>query len=164
MSPASRAAPAPPSNRCSIDEIIVFHALGQSEIRSIVELQPERVRRTAQGQGVELVTDRSLVDHRAAAGFRPEFGARELRRLIRTELETQLARAMLTDAVHEGDRILARWDGSEQTVVLEPQPGAAQGESNPAGRRRSRPRRTKDRLRLNSGPLRQSRAMVFRPG
>jgi len=83
VSPASRAAPAPPSDRCSIDEIIVFHALGQSEIRSIVELQPERVRRTAQGQGVELVTDQSLVDHRAAAGFRPEFGARELRRLIR---------------------------------------------------------------------------------
>ncbi|ACL55809.1 ATPase AAA-2 domain protein [Methylobacterium nodulans ORS 2060] len=72
-----------------IDEIIVFHALGRAEIRAIVALQLERVRRTAQGQGVELATDPSLVDHLAAAGFRPEFGARELRRLIRSELETQ---------------------------------------------------------------------------
>jgi ATP-dependent Clp protease ATP-binding subunit ClpC len=123
-----------------IDEIIVFHALGQSEIRSIVELQLERVRRTAQGQGIELVTDQSLVDHLAAAGFRPEFGARELRRLIRTELETQLARAMLADMVHDGDRVLARWDDSRQTVVLEPQPRAAEGESNPAGQRENRQR------------------------
>ncbi|MDF2598966.1 MAG: hypothetical protein K0Q54_1789 [Methylobacterium brachiatum] len=78
----------------------------------VVSMQLERVRRTAQGQGVELVTDQSLVDHLAAAGFRPEFGARELRRLIRTELETLLARAKLADTVHEGDRVLARWDGS----------------------------------------------------
>jgi ATP-dependent Clp protease ATP-binding subunit ClpC len=107
-----------------IDEIIVFHALARSEIRSIVELQLERVKRTAHGQGVELVIDGSLVDHLAAAGFRPEFGARELRRLIRSELETQLARAMLANEVHEGDRVIARWDSHEQKVMLEPQPKA----------------------------------------
>ncbi|WP_262297911.1 ATP-dependent Clp protease ATP-binding subunit [Microvirga sesbaniae] len=107
-----------------IDEIIVFHALARGEIRSIVELQLERVRRTAHGQGVDLEIDASLVDHLAAAGFRPEFGARELRRLIRSELETQLARAMLADEVHEGDRVTARWDGDQQRVVLEPQPKA----------------------------------------
>jgi len=107
-----------------IDEIIVFHALARSEIRSIVELQLERVKRTAHGQGVELDIDGSLVDHLAAAGFRPEFGARELRRLIRSELETQLARAMLANEVQEGDRVLARWDGDQQRVVLEPQPKA----------------------------------------
>jgi len=104
-----------------IDEIIVFHALARSEIRSIVEMQLERVKRSAHGQGVELVIDGSLVDHLAAAGFRPEFGARELRRLIRTELETQLARAMLANEVHEGDRVIAHWDGEQQKVVLEPQ-------------------------------------------
>ncbi len=104
-----------------IDEIIVFHALGRSEIRSIVQLQLERVKRTAHGQGVELIVDESLVEYLAAAGFRPEFGARELRRLIRSELETQLARAMLANEVHENDRVLARWDAGQQKVVLEPQ-------------------------------------------
>jgi len=108
-----------------IDEIIVFQALARSEIRSIVDLQLERVKRTAHGQGVELDIDGSLVDHLAAAGFRPEFGARELRRLIRSELETQLARAMLANEVQEGDRVLARWDKDQQRVALEPQPKAA---------------------------------------
>jgi ATP-dependent Clp protease ATP-binding subunit ClpC len=104
-----------------IDEIIVFHALTREQIRNIVDLQLERVRRTAHGQGVELVLDDSLIEHLAATGYRPEFGARELRRLIRTELETQLARAMLADEVQEGDRVVARWEPSERKVVLEPQ-------------------------------------------
>ena len=102
-----------------IDEIIVFHALRREQIRSIVELQLERVKRTAHGQGVKLELDESLVAHLAAAGFRPEFGARELRRLIRTELETELARAMLTNEVSEGDKVSARWDEERNKVVLD---------------------------------------------
>jgi ATP-dependent Clp protease ATP-binding subunit ClpC len=102
-----------------IDEIIIFHALDREQIRSIVDLQLERVKRTAHGQGVTLEIDDSLIDHFAAAGFRPEYGARELRRLIRSELETELARALLANDVHEGDTVLARWDGIRQAVVLE---------------------------------------------
>jgi ATP-dependent Clp protease ATP-binding subunit ClpC len=102
-----------------IDEIIIFHALDREQIRSIVDLQLERVKRTAHGQGVTLEIDDSLIDHVAAAGFRPEYGARELRRLIRSELETELARALLANDVHEGDTVLARWDGIRQVVVLE---------------------------------------------
>ncbi|WP_371823232.1 hypothetical protein [Microvirga sp. HBU67558] len=39
----------------------------------------EPVRWTAHGQGIDPAIDDSVVDHLAAAGFRPEFGARELR-------------------------------------------------------------------------------------
>jgi ATP-dependent Clp protease ATP-binding subunit ClpC len=107
-----------------IDEIIVFHALGREQIRSIVELQMERVKRTARGQGIALEVDESLMDHLATAGFRPEFGARELRRLIRSELETRLAGAMLAGEVREGDAVLARWDAAAGRVALEPRPAA----------------------------------------
>jgi len=37
------------------------------------------VRRTARGQGIALEVDESLLERLTAAGFRPEFGARELR-------------------------------------------------------------------------------------
>ncbi|WP_397334213.1 hypothetical protein, partial [Paenibacillus macerans] len=47
------------------------------------------MKRTALTQGVELEFDVSVVDHFGSVGFRPEFGARELRRLIRSELETE---------------------------------------------------------------------------
>ena len=56
-----------------IDEIIVFHALDRKQISNIVELQLERVKRTAHGQGVDLEVDESLIEQLAAAGFRPEF-------------------------------------------------------------------------------------------
>ncbi|MAU51758.1 MAG: Clp protease ClpC [Roseovarius sp.] len=102
-----------------IDEIIVFHSLNQSEIRQIVELQLGRVKRTAAGQGVELEFDVSLIDHFGAVGFRPEFGARELRRLIRSELETELARAMLAGQVEDGDTVRVAWSADEQKVVFE---------------------------------------------
>jgi ATP-dependent Clp protease ATP-binding subunit ClpC len=115
-----------------IDEIIVFHALGRAQIRAIVELQLERVRRTAHGQGIELVTDESLVEHFASEGFRPEFGARELRRLIRSELETELARTILAGEVQEGDRVLASWDRDLGRVALRPERAAA--EARPSAR------------------------------
>ncbi|HEX8794185.1 MAG TPA: AAA family ATPase, partial [Polyangiaceae bacterium] len=66
-----------------LDEVIVFHALNRDDIRAIVQLQLERVRRMARGQGVELAFEDSLVDHLTEVGYRPEFGARELKRRIR---------------------------------------------------------------------------------
>ena len=102
-----------------IDEIIVFHSLNQSEIRQIVELQLNRVKRTALTQGVELEFDVSVVDHFGAVGFRPEFGARELRRLIRSQLETELAREMLSGRIEDGDKVRVAWSEDEQRVVFE---------------------------------------------
>jgi ATP-dependent Clp protease ATP-binding subunit ClpC len=111
-----------------IDEVIIFHALEREQIRSIVQLQLERVRRVAHGQGLDLTFDESLVDHLAQQGYRPEFGARELRRQIRSELETRLAREMLEGRIQEGAKVAARWDEENKRVVLEtkgPAPQAA---------------------------------------
>ena len=93
-----------------IDEVIVFHALTKDQIREIVLLQLERVRRVAKGQGVELEFDPSLVDYLAEAGYQPEFGARELKRRIRADLENPLAGALLRGEVREGDRVRVGYD------------------------------------------------------
>jgi ATP-dependent Clp protease ATP-binding subunit ClpC len=148
-----------------IDEIIVFHSLGREQIRAIVELQLERVRRTAHGQGIELVIEDSLVDHLAEEGFRPEFGARELRRLIRSELETELARVILAGEVQEGDRVLASWDPEAGRVDLQPERGAAEAgraaraepasfaaEAGEAGERDTEPQPSPRRPEPGAGP------------
>ena len=118
-----------------IDEIIIFHALDRAQIRDIVRLQLERLRRTAHGQRVTLELDDALVDHFAEAGYRPEFGARELRRLIRSELETRLARAMLAGEVKDGDTMRVGWDAAAGKVVLTPQPrpAGAEGKTEAGG-------------------------------
>ena len=102
-----------------IDEIIVFHALGKEEIRHIVGLQLDRVARSAASQGVTLTFDQTLIDHFAEEGYKPEFGARELKRLIRSELETALAREMLGGGIGKGDHASARWDVKAERVVFE---------------------------------------------
>jgi ATP-dependent Clp protease ATP-binding subunit ClpC len=108
-----------------IDEIIVFHSLSKEEIRRIVLLQLERVKRTAASQGVSLIFDESLVAMLAAEGYRPEYGARELKRQIRSLVETRLARAMLGGEVTKGDTVTLRWDAQAEQVVIEPRPAPA---------------------------------------
>ncbi|AIK95700.1 ATP-dependent Clp protease ATP-binding subunit [Candidatus Odyssella acanthamoebae] len=111
-----------------IDEVIVFHALNREEIHAIVELQLERVKRSAHGQGINLSVDLSLVSYFASAGYKPEFGARELRRLIRSKLETALAHAMLASEIKEGDTVVAAWDPVEQKVTFSKLPNESNTE------------------------------------
>jgi ATP-dependent Clp protease ATP-binding subunit ClpC len=133
-----------------IDEVIVFHSLTREQIKDIVQLQLERVKRTAHGQGVTLVVDDSLLSHLADVGFQPEFGARELRRQIRTLVETRLAKAMLQGEVTEGDTITLRYDPEADQVALDktasqanaraaepPKETAESGEAAPPPRKRS---------------------------
>jgi ATP-dependent Clp protease ATP-binding subunit ClpC len=54
-----------------------------------------------------------------------------LRRLIRTELETQLARSMLANEINEGDSVTARWDDAQQKVVLARRKSAAAEKREP---------------------------------
>jgi len=115
-----------------IDEVIVFHALTQAQIRDIVLLQLERVRRVAKGQGVELEFDASLVDHLAEVGYRPEFGARELKRRIRSEVENALACGLLEGRVSEGDRVRVEYDPDQQEVRFA-KLSAVPGTSSPSG-------------------------------
>ena len=108
-----------------LDEIIVFHALSKAEIRQIVLLRLHRVKHTAASQGVTLDFDETLVGMLATEGYRPEYGARELKRQIRSLVETRLARCMLGGEVAKGDTVTLRWDAGAETVVLEPRAGAA---------------------------------------
>jgi ATP-dependent Clp protease ATP-binding subunit ClpC len=110
-----------------LDEIIVFHALDRSQIRQIVSLQLQRLSRMARAQGIELGFDDSIIDHLAEVGYQPEFGARELRRQVRSELETRLATAMLKGEISEGDAVRFSWDGKEVRWAKEKEEKAPRG-------------------------------------
>ena len=69
------------------------------------ELQLKRVAQTAASQQIEIDFDKSLVNHLAQVGYDPEFGARILKRTLRSEVESKLANALLKSEVAPGDRI-----------------------------------------------------------
>lgn len=78
-----------------IDEIVVFHALGEANIKSIaaIQLQYLAKRLTAMDMQLEL-TDAAIAEI-ANAGFDPVYGARPLKRAIQSEIENPLAREIL---------------------------------------------------------------------
>lgn len=88
-----------------IDDIIVFDALDAQQIQDIVRLQFARVAQMAQGQAVELTFSPAVVTELARDGYRPEYGARELRRLIKTNIENLLARQLLAGDITAGDQV-----------------------------------------------------------
>lgn len=102
-----------------IDEIIIFEALTKEQLRSIVRLQLDQVARMAKSQDVELAFDDSIVEQLALEGYRPEFGARELRRRIRQVIENPLARELLDGRIKEGNRIVCRFDALQDDAVFE---------------------------------------------
>jgi ATP-dependent Clp protease ATP-binding subunit ClpC len=80
-------------------------ALTKEQIKLIVQLQLERVERTARGQGIELKFTDAVLDRLADVSYVPEFGARELKRKIQTEIETPLAREILSGSIAAGDLV-----------------------------------------------------------
>ncbi|MDR5823897.1 ATP-dependent Clp protease ATP-binding subunit [Caballeronia sp. LZ043] len=102
-----------------IDDIILFKSLGRDEVRQIVRLMLDQVQRLAHSQDIALEFDESVVDHLAEVGYRPEFGARELRRQIRQSIENQLAREMLGGEVGEGAKVRCRYDESRKKLAFD---------------------------------------------
>ncbi|MDB5244889.1 MAG: clpB [Parcubacteria group bacterium] len=100
-----------------LDEIIVFHALTKEEAKRIAGFLLEKVKRTARGQGIELTFDDSLIKHLVEAGFAPEYGARELRRRIQMDIETVLARKMLSGELAEGTQARVLYVQGKGVVV-----------------------------------------------
>ncbi|MBU6389221.1 AAA family ATPase, partial [Patescibacteria group bacterium] len=88
-----------------IDELIVFHLLTPEQVEQIVRLQLDRVCQTAGSQKITIAFDRSVVKYLAEVGYSPEYGARELKRRIQTEIENRLAREMLRGDIKEGEKV-----------------------------------------------------------
>ncbi|MBZ0192684.1 MAG: AAA family ATPase [Candidatus Kuenenia stuttgartiensis] len=102
-----------------IDEIIVFHSLCKEQIRDIIALQMERVKRLAHAQEITLDFNDSLIDYLSDIGFKPEFGARELKRYICSEVEAGLAEKMLGQSFKPGDFVVISYDKKKKEVVME---------------------------------------------
>ncbi|SFH42495.1 ATP-dependent Clp protease ATP-binding subunit ClpB [Nitrosospira sp. Nsp14] len=78
-----------------IDEVVVFHALDEKNIRSIARIQLQYLESRLAKLEMNLnVTDAAL-DEIAQAGFDPVFGARPLKRAIQSQIENPLAKEIL---------------------------------------------------------------------
>jgi ATP-dependent Clp protease ATP-binding subunit ClpA len=93
-----------------VDEIIVFHALTEDELLTIVDLQLTRLRKRLAERRVTLVLSDEAKRHIVKVGYDPNYGARPLKRTIQKELETPLGRKILSGEIEEGDTVDVGFD------------------------------------------------------
>jgi ATP-dependent Clp protease ATP-binding subunit ClpB len=85
-----------------VDDIVVFDNLGRDQIRSIVEIQLQEVKKLVNARGITLDVEPGVVDYLADAGWDPEFGGRPVRRAIQRELQNPLAKFILDGSYAAG--------------------------------------------------------------
>ncbi len=78
-----------------IDEVVVFHALGEANIKSIAAIQLQYLAKRLNAMDMQLELTDAAIAEIANAGFDPVYGARPLKRAIQSEIENPLAREIL---------------------------------------------------------------------
>jgi ATP-dependent Clp protease ATP-binding subunit ClpB len=84
-----------------VDEIILFQPLMRKEIRGIIRIQLDNLKRLVAENGIELQFSEYLLDYLAENGFDPQFGARPLKRLIQKEIVNGLSKKILAGQVEK---------------------------------------------------------------
>jgi ATP-dependent Clp protease ATP-binding subunit ClpB len=88
-----------------LDEIIVFHALSQEHLKQIVEIQLSGLRSRLAERHVTLELTDAARTRLVSEGYDPAYGARPLKRAIQREIETPLARLILSGEVRDGQEV-----------------------------------------------------------
>ncbi len=78
-----------------IDEIVIFHALGRDHVRSIAQIQLDRLAQRLAARDLQLEVSDEALDEIAKVGFDPLYGARPLKRAIQSQIENPVAKLIL---------------------------------------------------------------------
>ena len=96
-----------------IDEIIMFTPLNESEIKQIVGLQINGIRKLLEKNGIELQITDAAMDLLAREGYNPEFGARPVKRAIHRLVLNELSKDILAQKVNRDKPIIIDTDAGK---------------------------------------------------
>jgi ATP-dependent Clp protease ATP-binding subunit ClpB len=99
-----------------IDEIIMFQPLMKKEIRGIINIQLQGLKKLVAQNGIELQFSDYALDYLAENGYDPQFGARPLKRLIQKEIVNKLSKRILAGDIDKNKPVLV--DVFDGTVVF----------------------------------------------
>jgi ATP-dependent Clp protease ATP-binding subunit ClpB len=101
-----------------IDETVIFSRLAPEQLREIVDIQLGRLRTRLADRDLTLEVADGALDWLAERGYDPLYGARPLKRLIRKEVEDQLAKALLTGEIVDGQRVIIDLGPDDDLVAV----------------------------------------------
>jgi ATP-dependent Clp protease ATP-binding subunit ClpB len=112
-----------------VDDIVLFKPLTLPEIKRIVDLQTEDLKRRLADRGVELTLTDAARELVARQGFDPVYGARPLKRFLQHQLESRIGRALIAGEVHDGAHLTVDVRDGNLTVDIQNPPPAAGAEA-----------------------------------
>jgi ATP-dependent Clp protease ATP-binding subunit ClpB len=101
-----------------IDEMIVFHALNEADLKQIVEIQLNQLRKRLVERNIKLTLTDAAREHLVRVGHDPNYGARPLKRAIQKEIESPLARKLLEGEVRDGQTLLVDYDRATEALTF----------------------------------------------
>jgi len=99
-----------------VDEIIMFHPLLKKQIKGIIGIQLNNLKKLLAQNGIELQYSEYTLDYLAENGYDPQYGARPLKRLIQKEIVNQLSKRILAGDIDKTKPVLV--DVFDNTVVF----------------------------------------------
>ena len=97
-----------------IDEIVVFHPLGQEQMAGIADIQLSRLRKRLQERDMNIVLSDEAMTQLVAVGYDPVYGARPLKRAIQQAIENPLSVKLLSGEFVAGDTIKVDVDAQDK--------------------------------------------------
>ncbi|MFM1879542.1 MAG: hypothetical protein RLZZ241_2408 [Bacteroidota bacterium] len=83
-----------------IDDIIMFTPLRKSDIKEVVKLQLNQIKKMLDAQHITIDATPEAIAYLAEQGFDPQYGARPIKRLIQKEVLNKLSRELLKGVIH----------------------------------------------------------------
>jgi len=101
-----------------IDDVIIFKRLGVEQIRAIIKVQLEALRRMLADRKITLVLEPSAEELLTRDGYDPVYGARPLKRAIQSLIQNPLAMKLLGGEVKPGDTLTVKGDLDNGQMVF----------------------------------------------
>ncbi|MCF7854376.1 MAG: ATP-dependent Clp protease ATP-binding subunit [Candidatus Pacebacteria bacterium] len=112
-----------------VDDIVVFRQLTREDLAQIVDIEIAKIKERLTARNIQLELTAPAKEFLIEHGYRPEYGARHLRRVAERYIEDPLAEEILRGKFHRGDGIRVEpEDGADKLVFI---PENAQTEGNP---------------------------------
>ncbi|MBR5277750.1 MAG: ATP-dependent Clp protease ATP-binding subunit [Clostridia bacterium] len=99
-----------------VDEIVVFNRLNKDNFKAICRIMLGDLQKVLTEKGISFSYGEELVDHLSKKGFSEKYGARNLRRLIQTEVEDKLASIIVANYQNPVTALYATAEKGEVTV------------------------------------------------
>ncbi len=103
------------------DATVIFHPLTKDNLMKIAQLTLQGLAKNLKEKEIDFIITEPLKEEVVRLSYKPEFGAREMRRVVQDKVESAVAEALLSDKIKKGDKFEINPDNFEIIINSKPE-------------------------------------------